>query len=179
MADVRKREKIAREIEKTSESIRKKHRALKTSRIEEGRLALDRHFKLLFKPLQLVDSFGVLATKRESRDESLQRLPLKVKGKKKRNNRRKKKRARCSSVLATLHKSNDRSHDRVQPITSKPRAKIDDRVVGERFRNDSKRLASNEDSKSVANVRKSRGVTSWLEPAGSKIRRGCPEGSAR
>ena len=43
MADVREREKIAREIEKTSESIRKKHRALKTGRIEED-MALDRHF---------------------------------------------------------------------------------------------------------------------------------------
>jgi len=35
MIDVRAREKIAREIEKTSESIRKKHLALKTGRIEE------------------------------------------------------------------------------------------------------------------------------------------------
>ena len=43
MADVRKREKIAKEIEKTSESIRKKHRALKIGRIEED-MALDRHF---------------------------------------------------------------------------------------------------------------------------------------
>ena len=43
MADVREREKIAREIEKTSESIRKKHRALKTGKIED--MALDRHFK--------------------------------------------------------------------------------------------------------------------------------------
>ena len=50
MADVREREKIAREIEKTSESIHKKHRALKTGRIEEG-IALDRYFKLLIEPL--------------------------------------------------------------------------------------------------------------------------------
>jgi len=34
--------KITREIEKTSESIRKKHRAPKTGRIEED-MALDRH----------------------------------------------------------------------------------------------------------------------------------------
>ena len=45
MADVCERKKIVREIEKTSESIRKKHRALKTGRIEED-IALDRHFKL-------------------------------------------------------------------------------------------------------------------------------------
>jgi len=43
MADVREREKIMREIEKTSESIRKKHRALKTGRIKED-IALDRYF---------------------------------------------------------------------------------------------------------------------------------------
>jgi len=53
MADVRAREKIAREIEKMSESIRKKHRALKTGRIEED-MALDRHFKPIIKPLQQI-----------------------------------------------------------------------------------------------------------------------------
>ena len=54
MADVREREraKIAREIEKTSESICKKHRAMKTGRIEEN-IMLDRHFKLVIKPLRL------------------------------------------------------------------------------------------------------------------------------
>jgi len=56
MADVRECEKIAKEIEKTNESIRKKHRALKISRIEEN-IALDRHFKPIIKPLQqIVDS---------------------------------------------------------------------------------------------------------------------------
>ncbi|KYN30394.1 hypothetical protein ALC56_15323 [Trachymyrmex septentrionalis] len=49
MADVREREKIARAIEKTSESIRKKHRALKTGRIEED-IALNRRFKPLIVP---------------------------------------------------------------------------------------------------------------------------------
>ena len=69
MADVREREKIARAIEKTSESIRKKHRALKTGRIDEG-IALNRHFKPLIEPLRLfADSPGVRATKRKSRDE--------------------------------------------------------------------------------------------------------------
>ena len=69
MADVREREKIAREIEKTSESIRKKHRALKTDRIEED-MALDRHFKPIIKPLrQIVDSSDVHAIKRQSRDD--------------------------------------------------------------------------------------------------------------
>ena len=48
MADVCEREKIAKEIEKTNESICKKHRALKTGRIED--IALDRHFKPIIKP---------------------------------------------------------------------------------------------------------------------------------
>jgi len=67
MADVREREKIAREIEKTSESIRKKRHALKTGRIEED-IALDRHFKPVIKPLQIVDS-PMHAIKRQSRDD--------------------------------------------------------------------------------------------------------------
>ncbi|KYQ47199.1 hypothetical protein ALC60_13782 [Trachymyrmex zeteki] len=67
MADVREREKIAREIEKTSESIRKKHRALRTDRIEEG-IALDKHFKPLIEPLRLfVDNPGGRATKVQNR----------------------------------------------------------------------------------------------------------------
>ncbi|KYN12957.1 hypothetical protein ALC57_14869 [Trachymyrmex cornetzi] len=75
MADVREFEKIVREIEKTSESIRKKHRALKTGRIEEG-INLDRHFKPLIEPLRLfADNPGERATKRESRDEDTASAP--------------------------------------------------------------------------------------------------------
>ena len=48
MADVREREKIAREIEKTSESICKKYRALRIGRIEKD-MALNRHFKPIIK----------------------------------------------------------------------------------------------------------------------------------
>jgi len=46
------REKIARErkIEKTSESIRKKHRTLNTDRIEED-MAFNRYFKPIIKSL--------------------------------------------------------------------------------------------------------------------------------
>jgi len=69
MADVRAREKIVREIEKTSESIRKKHRALKTGRIEED-MALDRHFKPIIKPLQHIIDSPVRAIKRQSRDDN-------------------------------------------------------------------------------------------------------------
>ena len=68
MADVREHEKI--EIEKTSESIRKKHRTLENRKSIESKKALDRYFKPLIEPLRLfVDIPGVRATKRESRDE--------------------------------------------------------------------------------------------------------------
>jgi len=71
---MREREKIAREIEKTSESIRKKHRALKTSRIEED-IALDRHFKPIIKSLQQIIDSPMRAIKRQSRDkETVARL---------------------------------------------------------------------------------------------------------
>lgn len=50
------REKIAREIAKTSESIRKKYRSLKTGQMEED-VALERHFKPITEPLkQLVEN---------------------------------------------------------------------------------------------------------------------------
>jgi len=64
MADVRAREKIVREIDKTSESIRKK-RALKTDRIEED-MALDRHFKPIIKPLQQIVDNPMRAIKRRN-----------------------------------------------------------------------------------------------------------------
>ncbi|KYQ56631.1 hypothetical protein ALC60_04436 [Trachymyrmex zeteki] len=108
MADVREREKIAREIEKTSESIRKKHRALKTGRIEEC-IALDRHFKPLIESLRLfVDNSGVRATKRESRgDDYAASAP-------KRQRKEEEKGEEASEPSATLSKS-DQWHD-VQPI---------------------------------------------------------------
>ena len=59
------REKIAKEIEKTSESIYKKHRALKIGRIEED-MALDRHFKPIIKTLrQIIHSPGIRTIKIE------------------------------------------------------------------------------------------------------------------
>ncbi|KYN29331.1 hypothetical protein ALC57_01224 [Trachymyrmex cornetzi] len=96
MADVREREKIVREIEKTSESIRKKHRALKTGRIEEG-IALDRHFKPVIEPLRLfADNPGERATKRELRDEDAASAPKRER--KEEEQRREKKRARRSNL---------------------------------------------------------------------------------
>lgn len=51
--EIRDREKIAREIAKTSESIRKKHRALKTGKMDED-IALERHFKPIIEPLRKI-----------------------------------------------------------------------------------------------------------------------------
>ncbi|EZA62135.1 hypothetical protein X777_03742 [Ooceraea biroi] len=63
--DIRKREKIARAIEKTSESIRKKHRALKTGRIEDD-ITVRRHLGPIIEPLQrIVDNSSTRAIKDE------------------------------------------------------------------------------------------------------------------
>jgi len=51
--DIREREKIVREIEKTAESIRKKHRGLKTGKIDED-IAIKSHFKPIIEPLQKI-----------------------------------------------------------------------------------------------------------------------------
>ncbi|KYN09192.1 hypothetical protein ALC57_18705 [Trachymyrmex cornetzi] len=120
MADVREREKIVREIEKTSESIRKEHRALKTGRIEES-IALDRHFEPLIEPLRLfADNPGERATKRESRDEDAPSAPKRER-KEEEEQKEGEKASETFEPSATLHKSNDRSRE---PITSTPRVKI-------------------------------------------------------
>jgi len=107
-------EKIAREIEKTSKSFRKKHRALKTGRIEEG-IALDRHFKPLIEPLRLfVDSPGVRATKRESLDEDAASVSKHEK-KKEQEQEEEEKASEMFEHSATPNKSDDRLHDRVPP----------------------------------------------------------------
>jgi len=63
------REKVVREIEKTAESIRKKHRALKTGKIEED-IATKSHFKPIIEPLQkIVDNSSMRAIKDEPRDD--------------------------------------------------------------------------------------------------------------
>jgi len=67
--DIREREKVVREIEKTAESIRKKHRALKTGKIEED-IATKSHFKPIIEPLQkIVDNSNTRAIKDEPRDD--------------------------------------------------------------------------------------------------------------
>jgi len=61
------REKVVREIEKTAESIRKKHRALKTGKIEED-IANKSHFKPIIEPLQKIVG-NSSAIKDEPRDD--------------------------------------------------------------------------------------------------------------
>ncbi|KYN21165.1 hypothetical protein ALC57_06466 [Trachymyrmex cornetzi] len=120
MADVREREKIVREIEKTSESIRKKHRTLKTGRIEES-IALNRHFKPLIEPLRLfADNLGERATKRESRDKDAASASKRER-KEEEEQKKGEEGSETFEPTATLHKSSDRSRE---PITSTPRAKI-------------------------------------------------------
>ncbi|KYN02006.1 hypothetical protein ALC62_07183 [Cyphomyrmex costatus] len=80
MSNVREREKIAREIERTSESIRKKQRALKTGRIDED-IALDRRFKPIVELLrQIADSSPIVrAIKTESPDATPKRKRMEKK----------------------------------------------------------------------------------------------------
>ena len=56
--DIEEREKIAKEIARTSESIRKKHRTLKTGRVEQE-IELEKQFKPIVAPLkQIVENTG-------------------------------------------------------------------------------------------------------------------------
>ncbi|EGI66420.1 hypothetical protein G5I_05055 [Acromyrmex echinatior] len=156
MADVREREKIAREIEKTSKSIRKKHCAPKTGRIEED-MPLDRHFK----PYQTASAF-----KRERKEEEEEK-----------EEEEREKESETFERSAIPHKSDDRSHDRVQPIISTPRTMIVPTIesLDNVFETTDDSLAT----KVQNQLQTSRGVASRLGSAGSKIRQGCPERSVR
>jgi len=66
--NIREREKIVREIEKTAKSIFKKHRTLKTGKIEDD-IATKNHFKPIMESLQkIVDNSSMRAIKDEPRD---------------------------------------------------------------------------------------------------------------
>ncbi|EFN90116.1 hypothetical protein EAI_09462 [Harpegnathos saltator] len=51
--EIKDREKLAKEIAKTSKLIRKKYRALKTNRMKKN-VALERHFKPIIEPLKQI-----------------------------------------------------------------------------------------------------------------------------
>jgi len=152
------RVKKLREIEKTSKSIRKKHRALKTDRIEED-MALDRYFKPIIKPLQQIVDSPVRAIKRQSRDNNVASASKRErKEEEEEEEEEKEEKARRSSVPRSRV---NRSHDRVQPITSILRSKIPT-------------------IESLNNVfERSRSITSQLRPAGSKVRRDYSEKNVR
>jgi len=51
--EIKDRERIAKQVAKTSDSICKKYRALKVGKMEED-IALERHFKLIVEPLKQI-----------------------------------------------------------------------------------------------------------------------------
>jgi len=62
--NIREREKIAKEIEKTSKSIRKKHRALKTNKIEDD-ITVKTRLKPIMEPQKIIDSSSMRVIKNE------------------------------------------------------------------------------------------------------------------
>ena len=62
MDNIKGREKIAKEIAKTSDSSRKTYRALKTGKMEED-IALERHFKPIIEPLKQIVKNTVKSSK--------------------------------------------------------------------------------------------------------------------
>jgi len=63
-----------REIEKTAESIHKKHRVLKTGKIEED-IATKNHFKPIIESLQKIVDSNTHAIKDEPRDDDINMSP--------------------------------------------------------------------------------------------------------
>ena len=59
--EIKRREMIAKEIARTSASIRKKHRALKTGKMEEE-VALQKHFQPIVEPLKQFVEQTTIAT---------------------------------------------------------------------------------------------------------------------
>jgi len=164
MAGVREHEKIAREIEKTSESIRKKHRALKTGRIEED-IALDRHFKLIIKSLQQIVEL-VRTISRQSRDNDAA-SKCERKEVKEEEEEEGEEASETFERSAIPCKPDDRSHDRVQPITSTPRAKIIPTI--ESLDNVFETMEDSLAMKVQNRLQTSRGVANRLGSAGSKV----------
>jgi len=165
MAGVREHEKIAREIEKTSESIHKKHRALKTGRIEED-IALDRHFKLIIKFLQQIVEL-VRTISRQSRDNDAASKCERKEVKEEEEEEEGEKASETFERSAIPCKPDDRSHDRVQPITSTPSAKIVPTIesLDNVFETTEDSLATKVQNR----LQTSKGVANCLGSAGSKV----------
>ena len=147
---------------------RKKHRALKTGRIEED-IALDRHFKPITIPLrQIVHSPGVRAIKRELRHNDAASVTKRERKEEEEEQEEKKdeKNSITFESSATLHKFDDRSHEHVQSIIPTSLTKIQPRVR-ERFRNDDL-LATKVQNRLL--VGRSRGIASRLELSSNSLK---------
>ena len=131
--DICEREKIVKEIEKTSESIRKKYRALKTGKIEDD-IAVKRHLGPIIEPLQkIVDSSSVHTIKNEpvshDDDVKIDTLPAQKREKDVISSETKRKRTLPDRSLIESPESPKRHRlddDDEVLITSTPRAMIGD-----------------------------------------------------
>jgi len=171
--NIHEREKIAREIEKTSESIRKKHRALKTGKIEDD-IAVKTRFKPIIEPLQkIVDSSSMRAIKDEPRDDDdVKTLSVQ---KREVEDAKRSKRKRSNTSLDRKSKRLDAPGSDASSVTSTSSATtIQPTRKRGCFRNHG-RLARGIHSKSVANAGGSknveRNVARTLGSAESKVRR--------
>ena len=78
--NIREREKVAKEIAKTAESIRKKHRALKTEKIDDD-IAVKTHFKPIIEPLQkIVDNATILVKDEPDTDDGNMKIEPRYEG---------------------------------------------------------------------------------------------------
>ena len=70
--EIEKRERLAKEVARTSEAIRKKHRALKTGRVEQE-VQLRKQLKQIVEPLQQIVEHTV-----GDDDETIRKKPRKI-----------------------------------------------------------------------------------------------------
>jgi len=130
--DIREHEKVVREIEKTAESIRKKHCILKTGKIEED-IATKSHFKPIIELRKIVDNSSMRMIKGEPRDDddvktfSVQKHEEDAKWSK---------RKRANTSLDRKSKRLDAPGLDASPITSTPSATIIQPIMLESLANE-------------------------------------------
>src|SRR5580765_3626508 len=129
--NIREREKIARKIAKTSESIRKKHRALRNGKIDDD-IAVKTHFRTIIEPLQKVVDSSLIAVKNEpesNADAKIKTLPIKRYEEEEEEEEEEdvtpKKRKRLNANRSSMPRTSDRSKQSdalldEPPITSTP-----------------------------------------------------------
>jgi len=179
--DVREREKIVREIEKTAESIRKKHRALKIGKIEED-IATKSHFKPIIEPLQkIADNSSMHTIKDEPRDDDVktsfvQKDVIRSKMKRKRENTLVDHALSESRKLMQHTKNESTSNDVMDSpaITSTPRPMIEAAkpINGDVFETTNDSFTT---SIQHQNVGGSKSVVATLESARLRVHRRFPQ----